>query len=80
MSLLKKALETPKFASKRLRIDAQISEQDAIDLSLAWLKGDISYRQFSTTVERTGSAAYGLIATGLRCAYKNGLLKVKSSN
>jgi hypothetical protein len=77
-----KLLDNAKAVPKRnltLKDTAKFDEGEAIELSLAWLKGEINHKQAAKATGRTGSALYGLIAVSLQRALDKGLLIIKKS-
>lgn len=75
-TLLQIAKETRILRVRHKLIDAQV-----IDLSLAWMKGEVSWTQAKNALypdrKNAGSDVYGQFAGGLRRAYQLGRIKIK---
>jgi hypothetical protein len=61
----------------RLRIVSKFKEDELIELSIAWMRGEINHGQASRATKRSGSAIYGLLAVSLKRAYAKGLITIK---
>ena len=72
-TLLEKAKAHP--ANNRFNNSPEESQQ-VEELSVAWVKGEISTTQASVAIGAKGSWLYGLIAVALRRAMKAGRIKI----
>lgn len=52
-----------------------INEED-VEVALAWLKGEINYRQISQVKKIQGSNVYNYLCSALRLAYQTKKLKI----
>lgn len=50
------------------------------DLAIAWLTGEISYKQIETVLGISGSNIYNFLAMSIRAAYKDGRLTRKGGD
>ena len=71
-SLLTKAKRMPVHRNS-------VALDDRVSLSLAWLQGQVQPVQIMRAVMmKNQTSMYGLLCSGLKEAYRRGLLKVKS--
>jgi hypothetical protein len=55
-----------------------VGPEDELDeLSIAWMRGEVTHGQASRATERSPSALYGLLAVSLKRAYAKGLITIK---
>lgn len=73
MSLLEdaKKIKAPRFDKKVFDV------QERIDVSVAWMKGELSVSQVSLAMDydSVNGSVYAQLANGLRDAYKKGIIK-----
>jgi hypothetical protein len=67
--LIEKALQTP------LKIRKPNVSKDLAELSVEWLKGNISNTQVAMAINVTGGNVYSSLCSGLKEAYNIGLIK-----
>ena len=71
MSLLDKAKKIPLYRKTR-----RGKSREEIELCLAWLKSEVAYSQLGKVLNTVGSSLYGIVAIGLRQAYREGKIKI----
>jgi hypothetical protein len=70
MSLLKKAVKTP--------IKKQYLESEVLELTLAWIKGEITTAQASQALGAVNTQTLYIFANALRKAYQNKKVTINS--
>lgn len=68
-------LEEIKNIKPKRSLRTDISEEEYIEISLAWLKDEIVFTQIGKGLNLKGSNIYNFLSTGLKLAYRKGLLK-----
>ena len=76
--LLKLAKKIPQFKKRKISAKyAKYSEAELEELAVAWLMGEVSFKQINLTLRLEGSNVYNFLCTYIREAARRGTIVKK---
>ena len=75
-TLLEQIKKIPARKSRQ-NLLTQFNQSELEDVALAWLNGEISYVQISSSLKLKGSQVYNFLSTFLRQSYNSEKLEIK---